>query len=118
MVPGTASIQVKKDGFKMMSKTVMVERNGRTMLTARLEPLETPRQEKDTADNLPSASERKKQPMPTAGGDVAISSPAAHQSVEAKPEKVPSTHTAPSRSMNLNDKVFRAVDTVLSVGGQ
>ena len=117
VVPGDHMIQVKKDGFKMMSKTVMVERNGRTMLTARLEPLETPRQEKDTADNLPSASERKKQPMPTAGGDVAISSPA-HQPVEAKPEKVPSTHTAPSQSMNLNDKVCRAVDTVLSVGGR
>jgi serine/threonine protein kinase len=137
VVPGDHMIQVKKDGFKMMSKTVRGERNGRAMLTARLAPLETSRQGKDAADNLPSASQRKKQSMPPAGGDVATLPPT-RQPVEAKPEKVPVTvdsarastsrlpsrsqetaspHTAPSQSMNLNDRVRRAVDTVLSVGG-
>jgi serine/threonine protein kinase len=136
VAPGDHMIQVEKDGFKMTSKTVRVERNGRTMLTVRLVPLEAPRQEKDTADNLPSTSQRKEQPMPPAGGDVATSSPK-RQPVEAEREAVPETadtarastsrrqsatedaaspHTAPS--MDLNDRNRRAVDTVLSLGGQ
>jgi hypothetical protein len=54
LVPGEHVIQVKKDGYKIQGEKVTVERDGRKRFLVQLEPLETPRLEKDAADKRPS----------------------------------------------------------------
>ena len=63
--PGEHVVQVKKDGYKLHGKAVKIEAGGRTLMTARLDPLDSAPPKKGDADHTAPRTEIRKTAAPT-----------------------------------------------------